>query len=72
MYNECIKGKEIKTMTKERRIALRLLQHYIDNMTYWEEEKSYYCDDDTNKELVNEEVYKILGQIIKRYNLNSI
>jgi len=59
-------------MTKERKIALRLLAHNLDNMTYWEEEKSYYADENTNKEKVNEEIYKIMKQIITRYNLNNI
>lgn len=63
---------EEAAMTKERKIALRVLAHNIDNMSYWEESKSHYTDGDADPEKVNEEIWKIMEQIIKRYNLNNI
>lgn len=59
-------------MTNERKIALRLLAHYIDNMDYWEEAKEYYANEDTDIAKVNAEILKIQKQIINRYNLNNI
>lgn len=58
-------------MTTERKIALRILEHAIDNMGYWEESKMYYADDEgIDHDLINKEIEKISLQIIKRYGLN--
>lgn len=57
-------------MTEERKIALRILAHYLDNMDYWEEEHIHYADSDTDIKEVNRELLKISKQIIKRYGLN--
>lgn len=59
-------------MTKERKIALRVLSHFIDNMSYWEDVKDYYADATADIKKVNKELNKITKQIIKRYNLNNI
>ena len=59
-------------MTNERKIALRILEHFIDNMSYWEESKGYYMMDGADIEKVNAEVAKISKQIIDRYGLNRI
>ena len=59
-------------MNNERKIALRILAHQIDNMSYWEDSKDYYADRNTDVDKVNEEINKIMRQIIERYNLNKI
>lgn len=58
-------------MTNERKVALRLLTHYIDSMSYWEQSKLYYTDENTDIDKVNEELAKISTQIIARYRLND-
>lgn len=58
-------------MKTERKIALRILGHAIDNMGYWEESKMYYADDEgINHDIINAEIEKISKQIIDRYGLN--
>lgn len=58
-------------MKTERKIALRILEHTINNMWYWEENKMYYTDDeDIDHDIVNAEIEKISKQIIDRYGLN--
>jgi predicted AAA+ superfamily ATPase len=57
-------------MTEERKVALRILAHQIDNMSYWEEQKEYYTNEDVDAYKVNEEVFKIMRQVIERYGLN--
>ena len=58
-------------MKTERKIALRILEHTINNMWYWEENKMYYTDDeDIDHDIVNTEIEKISKQIIDRYGLN--
>ena len=58
-------------MKTERKIALRILEHAINNMWYWEENKMYYTDDeDIDHDIVNTEIEKISKQIIDRYGLN--
>ena len=57
-------------MTEERKVALRILAHQIDNMSYWEEQKEYYTNEGVDADKVNEEVFKIMRQVIERYGLN--
>ena len=59
-------------LTKERIVALRLLSHYIDNMSYWQESKDYYADSETDINAVDREVFQIQREIIRLYDLNSI
>lgn len=56
-------------MKKEREIALRILAHNIDNMSYWEDSKDYYAEG-ADVEKVNEEVFRIMNRIIKEFKLN--
>lgn len=59
-------------MTEERKVALRVVAHYVDCMSYWEDDKAYYVnpDKDIDEDKVHEEVHKIMKQIINRYDLN--
>ena len=57
-------------MTTERKIALRILGHAVDNMGYWKENKMYYADDKgIDYDLIDKEIEKISLQIIERYGL---
>ena len=64
-------------MTKERKTALWILSHNIDNMSYWQESYEngrFRFDDGIEVDIskVNDEVNKIMKQIIDRYDLNRI
>lgn len=56
-------------MTKERKVALRILTNAVDNMGYWRESKMYYAEG-VDADKVDEEIDKIARQIIDRYGLN--
>lgn len=57
-------------MTEERKAALRILAHNVDNMSYWEEQKEYYVQPGADLDQIQDEVRKIMKQIIDRYGLN--
>lgn len=59
-------------MTEERKVALRVAAHFVDCMSYWSDDKEYYCDPDKDidEDKVSDEVSKIMKQIIDRYGLN--
>lgn len=57
-------------MTEERKVALRILAHFIDSMSYWEEQKEYYAQPGADMDKIQDEVLKIQKQIIDRYGLN--
>ena len=56
-------------MTKERKLALRILYNAIDGMGYWQESEMYR-DNEADTEKVNAEIDKIARQITDRYGLD--
>ena len=50
--------------------ALEVLEHFLDNMDYWEDDE--YINNNLNEndiEEVNKELFKLKSQIQKRYNI---